>query len=297
MKKINSAFDCKYMVCKFMQSCCLCLILSLSCFIITVEEYCKELASSLSIKIVTTVPEIDTLISKKLKRKANMLKDEKAKNPNAYLSTFEAEDAWNHVGLCHSISSVCYKRSDCMQQLRTAIEQNLKSSGSPIVVHGESFCGKTWLAAQLPQELGESCHTIVRFCSLTKLTRSLSNLLYGISKQLQAIIQSQTLPVKSSKLSTETLAELFVEMMLDVSSRSDTPVVIVLDGLDKLGSSIVNLSQFLKICTNQVPEKVCLVVTLREPEQNLRNAEEYLRNLLTKDGFDDSAFNHAGMLF
>ena len=223
--------------------------------------YCKGIAESLGIKSVSSLAEVEALMVKAQKRRANILKQEKAIHPHTYLEPFESDDIWNHVNIAHNITDDCFKREELLKEIKVAIEKDVSSVSSATVIHGGLKTGKTWLCAQLPSLMSEAT-TLLRFCGLTSLTSTIRKLLYGLSKQLSAICNSSILKSNMEHLNISHVFQCFKELLDQVSQTSTKPVVLVLDGFDKLAESDEDLSTFISLCDNAIPTNVSLVVSV-----------------------------------
>lgn len=220
--------------------------------------------------MVKSKSELESVINKALKRQVHLIKHEKALHPNVYLHSFERDDVWNHVTTCHTLTDAPFKRSTLLTEVRGRVDEQLTIVSSPLIVSGLAHCGKTWLLGQLPALYGDSTRVLVRFCGLTRLTDTLSSLLIGLCKQLHVMFGSPLLPKEIHHSSVDDVADLFRDVMRVVAAQSDRPVVIVLDGFDKLATPAAELHQFLRLCNESVPANICLAVSVRELEEETR---------------------------
>lgn len=235
----------------------------------------------MSIKSVNTVDEIEAAVIKAQKRKVNIQKQERALHPHYYIEPYETDDVWNHVNLCHTLPESAFARDDLLNQLKTSIEGDFSVASSPLVVKGESKTGKTWLCAHIPSLLGDASLTVVRFCALTRLASTLPNLLRNISKQLHAVYGSPVVP-RHVQPSIADLSELFLEILNNISSSNistEKPLVLVLDGLDKLAAPATDLAEFIFHCHGRIPEKTVLVLSLTSPDSDSTEFYDHRRAL------------------
>lgn len=263
-------------------------------FILTVVKYYTEMAASLGIKSVSTVSEIESAIVKAYKRRANIEKQEKATNPHVYLQPFETMDVWNHVHLCHTISENGFERKEQIDQVRAAITSDAKVRSSPIIISGGIKTGKTFLCSQIPKIMGEDSVSIVRFCGLTELTKTLPKLLRGISKHLHLLYGSTILPRSVGNSNFSAMIDLFKSILTEVHMCADKPVVLVLDSLESLAETNANLNKFITLCMHAIPVNISLVVSVRVTDErseffndlrlvdHKKNIESILDNILSK---------------
>ena len=240
--------------------------LSLHIIFYTVEGYALSIAAELGIKTVCKEEEIEAAIVKAQKRKANILKQERATNGQYYIEPFEIEDVWNHVNTCHMITELAFNREELTNQVRAEIEADLKSTSSPLIIRGEGKTGKTWLCGQIPSMMGEKALTVLRVCGLTCLSTSLPNMLRNITKQLHVHYRCDIIP-RITHANYVDIAQLFLDILRQVSeAASEKPLVLVWDGFDKLASTSVELTDFLSQFIDAVPSNIALVVSLAAPQ-------------------------------
>lgn len=232
---------------------------------------------------MSTKEEYDTAIVKAQKKKANIQKQERATHGQYYIEPFEIEDVWNHVNTCHVISESAFIRTELIKEVSSAVKADLGTTSSPLIIRGESKTGKTWLCAQIPGLMDEKTLTIVRICSLTCLSSSLPQLLRNITKQLHVHYRSAIIP-RVVQASHVDLAELFLDILRQISqAAAEKPVVIVLDGFDKLASTSVELAEFLSQCIGSVPTNVSLVVSLTSPHSDKSEFYDPLTGLTSEE--------------
>ncbi|XP_067936802.1 uncharacterized protein [Watersipora subatra] len=237
-------------------------------FVTHFREYCQKLADSLGIKSVKSTTDLEGVIVKAQKRRVNIQKQERALLPNVYLEPFESEDIWNHVNTSHSLSDSAFKRESLLQEVKSAINSSIKTTSSPIVVSGGQRTGKTWLCAQLPSEMADETLTLVRFCGLTSLTTTLPRVLLSLSKQLTAIYRIPLLSHDITNKSISKMAESFKSLLDELSASVTKPVVLVLDGFDKLAASNMELCEFISFCKEKIPSNIALLLSVTSREDD-----------------------------
>jgi len=239
-------------------------VISVSSYIV-VPSRIMELCKSLGIKVIEegedSISQIRDHITKMQKKLANLAKQDQALHPHVYLQPAEQEDAWSQISTCHSLAETAFKRDDLIDQVKAIIHKELPTEGSPIMITGGTKSGKTSLCSLIPGLVDETTHCIVRFCGLTKFSKTLMKLIISISKQIH-LAYDTTILQKDFDLTTEDLAQTMVDLLVD-AGRKEAPLVIVIDGLDQLHDNRVDVARFLEKFHGKIPPNVAMVVSLR----------------------------------
>ncbi len=142
-------------------------------------------------------------------------------------------------------------RSDLLESIRSYIKND---SPYPLVIYGDSGCGKTALLARAYQEIPSKEKPIIRFIGTTPRSSDVRSLLKSLCQELR-----ERHPI------TETLSSDVRELMqefrqhLDMAT-SEKPVILFLDALDQL-SEADNGRQLSWIPFGQLPSHVKIVVS------------------------------------
>jgi hypothetical protein len=158
-------------------------------------------------------------------------------------------------------------RKDQLERILAYVEND---SQLPLVIHGDSGCGKTALLARAFQEIPAEKKPIIRFIGVTPRSSDLGSLLRSLCQELRgrhAIAEALSSDVR----------ELMREFRkhLDAATAKQ-PIILLLDALDQL-SEADNGRQLFWIPFGQLPSHVKIVVScLSDRDENDPVGQPYI---------------------
>ena len=142
-------------------------------------------------------------------------------------------------------------RKDQLEQILAYVEND---SAFPLVIHGDSGCGKTALLARVFQEIPAEKKPIIRFIGVTPRSSDIGSLLRSLCQELR---QRHHIVEALSSNVRELLQEFPKHLE---AATAEKPVILLLDALDQL-SEAENGRQLSWIPFGQFPSHVKIVVT------------------------------------
>jgi len=175
------------------------------------------------------------------------------------------EEILSHLSFCQSKCETFHGRKETLKAISDYISED---SSSPLVVYGESGCGKTSLMAKAAeraiskQQGGFSM--IIRFLGTTSDSSTLHKLLHSLSVQISLLYGKSADPEEIPQDHQE-LLKFFHEEILSLASE-EKPLVIFLDSLDQLSPAFNahSMGWIPKI----LPPFVSLIVSTLPTERN-----------------------------
>jgi NACHT domain- and WD repeat-containing protein len=152
-----------------------------------------------------------------------------------------------HAQFCNDTVLKFHGREDILNKIKDYVLLNDNEYNIPLVLHGESGCGKTALLAKSVSQILDyvpdpfNYSIILRFLGTTPSTSNIINTYHSIIHQISRIFNFK-LDLKESKEDKEGLKEhLMFQFMLISKHYSNRKLIIVLDSIDQLNSSDYDL--------------------------------------------------------
>ena len=195
-----------------------------------------------------------------------------------------------HSYFCSKAASEFCGREDAIGELKTILQQGWSSSSTtnifPLLVHGFSGCGKSYLASKLIVEASEWTQkndlvTIYRFVGETPGSRDLHSVLKSICKQICLVYSIR--PFWSSVYMNLTQLITFFHVLIEEIKTFNKPLLIILDGLDQLQSPL-NEESLVDWLPRQLHDNCMIVLTTEANVKNIRkNFESFYDSILNPD--------------
>ncbi|UYV85146.1 hypothetical protein LAZ67_X004724 [Cordylochernes scorpioides] len=160
-----------------------------------------------------------------------------------------------HLELCQQANHILQLTQDSIdrQELEFAVKEYLeKETGVPLIIHGVSGCGKTVFMARLAKLLSQWYPTAAVVCRIVGSTpdsADLNRLLLSIGEQCCALFK------RHASFAFQQTKEEPLRQLLEKVPR---PIVILVDGLDQLGSRGLDLVSWVPV---ELPANVYLVLS------------------------------------
>ena len=197
-----------------------------------------------------------------------------------------------HSYFCNKVASEFCGRDDVTGEVKAILQQGWPASSStatnifPLLIHGFSGCGKSYLASKLIVEASEWTQkkdlvTIYRFIGETPGSRDLHSVLKSICKQICLVYSIR--PFWSSVYINLTQLITFFHVLIEEIKTFNKPLLIVLDGLDQLQSPLEEES-LVDWLPRQLHDNCMIVLTTEANVKNIRkNFESFYENILNPD--------------
>ena len=208
--------------------------------------------------------------------------------PNDDLKNLENEIRC-HSYFCNKAASEFCGREDVIMDLKKILQQGWVSSLTsifPLLIHGFSGCGKSYVASKLIVEASEWTQkkdlvTIYRFVGETPGSKDLHSILKSICKQICLVYSIR--PFWSSVYLNLTQVTTFFHVLIEEIKTFNKPLLIVLDGLDQLQSPLDEAS-LIDWLPRQLHENCMIVLSTEANVKNIRkNFESFYENVLNPD--------------
>lgn len=184
------------------------------------------------------------------------------------------------------------------------ILHQLSSVNRPVLLFGETGCGKSAIMAELSKKVSEKAIVIQRFCGITKNSSDLISLLRNILTELMFLADYPEENLDS--LSSAQLSEKLASMLNHLKNTRN--VFLFIDGIEQLSEA--HFAHYLQWVPNQLPQNIHVILStnhafckekavernfeiiqippLSEKEKN-RLVSDYLWKFRKKLGFDSTA--------
>ncbi|KAL5006957.1 hypothetical protein ScPMuIL_015763 [Solemya velum] len=144
-------------------------------------------------------------------------------------------ESLQHLHACYSFCSVFQGREDIVEKIHVYLDNDSKN---PLILHGESGCGKTSLMAKgvsevcrwIPSE--KSVMLLLRFLGTTPNSSSITPLLISLCRQLSVLYDQ---PLEDIPNELAPLIQFFKKLL--TLATDEKPIVLFLDSLDQLSGA------------------------------------------------------------
>ena len=98
------------------------------------------------------------------------------------------KEVCQHASMCQEKSRIFHGREDVIAKIKAYLAVKSETKIAPLVVHGQSGCGKTSViakAAAIAKKEHPNCVQVTRFIGTTSESSTIAKLLYSVCCQLQ----------------------------------------------------------------------------------------------------------------